>query len=274
MKKIACLLFLSLTIGIYALADTPSPGAVYTVSLSSENKLLVNVEAEIVPTGNILLVCPEGANHLPDKWATFMKNVAARNEKGQAVKIDHSGQGTWRIADPLPKKLVLNYEVEIKHDLTPWPFGSKEAAYVRDDSAFFTGASLFISMLELQNMKVRFKMPEDWNVTVAWEEDANERNALWAKDAEELLWIGMLAGKHLESKTRVGQLEVVMAVGQELGQSAEMFDRAIKAIIPAYNKIYGGGPLFQGLPLKKFVIIGNIDKKYDGGGAVFVRTIT
>lgn len=274
MKKIACLFILSLVLVLSADADTTQPTANYTVFLSAENKRLVRVEAEIFPTGNTLIVCPEGANHLPDKWATFMRNVSAEDENNRAVKIQYLGQGAWQIAEPLPKKLVLNYEVEIKHDLTNWTFGSKEAAYVRDDCVFYTGASLFITMPELENMKVQFKMPADWKVTVAWQEISKEKNSFRAANAEELLWIGMLAGKHLERKTKVGQLEVVMAVGQDLRQSVEQFDRAVKAIVPAYTKTYGGEPVFQGSPVKKFVIIANIDKNYVGGGAVFVQTIS
>jgi predicted metalloprotease with PDZ domain len=274
MKKIACFFCILLILGFTAYAETLQPAATYTVSLSSEDRRLVKVEAEIFPTGNTLIVCPEGANHLPDKWATFMRNVSAKDENNQPVKFQYLGGGVWQITEPLPKKLVLNYEVEIKHDLTNWTFGYKEAAYVRDDSVFLTGASLFITMLELENMKIQFKMPSDWKVTVAWQEISNEKNAFRAANAEELLWIGMLAGKHLERKTKVGQLEVIMAVGQDLRQSSEMFDRAVKAIVPAYVKTYGGEPVFQGLPVKKFVIVANIDKTYVGGGAVFVRTIS
>ncbi len=236
MKKIACVLILLQVLILTASASSSQPAATYTVSLNAENKRLVRVEAEILPTGNTLIICPEGANHLPDKWATFMRDVRTKDENNQPVKIQYLGQGAWQIAEPLPKKLVLNYEVEIKHDLTKWTFGSKEAAYVRDDNVFFTGASLFITMPELENMKVRFKMPDDWNVTVAWQEISGEKNAFRAGNAEELLWIGMLAGKHLERKTKVGNLEVVLAVGQDLRQSSEMFDRAVKAIIPAYVK--------------------------------------
>ncbi len=235
---------------------------------------LVRVKAEILPTGNMLVVCPEGANHLPDKWATFMRNVSAIDEKGQTVRLRHSGDGAWHIPEPLPKKLILNYEVEIKHDQSKWPFGSKEAAYARDDGVFLTGAALFITMLDLQNMNVRFDLPQDWKVSVAWEELTNEKNAFKANNAEELLWIGMLAGKHLERSTKVGQLEVVLAVGQDIRQSAEMLDRAVKAVLPRYVKIYGGEPVVQGSPLNKFVIIVNVDKDYVGGGAVFVRTIS
>lgn len=274
MKEIARVFVLLLILVFAAHADTSQPAATYTVYLSAENKRLVRVEAEISPVGNTLIVCPEGANHLPDKWATFMRNLSARDKNNRTVKIQYSGQGAWQIAEPLPKKLVLSYEVEIKHDLMNWTFGSKEAAYVRDDSVFFTGASLFITMLELKDVKVRFVMPADWKVTVAWQESANEKNAFRAANAEELLWIGMLAGKHHELKTKTGRLEVIMAVGQDLRQSSEMFDRAVKAIVPGYIKIYGGEPVFQGSPVKKFVIIANIDRNYVGGGAVFVRTIS
>jgi predicted metalloprotease with PDZ domain len=117
-------------------------------------------------------------------------------------------------------------------------------------------------------------MPDDWKITVAWQKISGEKNAFRAANAEELIWIGMLAGKHLERKTKVGNLEVVMSVGQDLRQSSAMFDRAVKTIVPAYIKTYGGEPVFQGSPVKKFVIIANIDRNYVGGGAVFVRTIS
>lgn len=123
-------------------------------------------------------------------------------------------------------------------------------------------------------MKVRFKMPDDCKVTVAWQEVLNEKNAFRAANAEELLWIGMLIGKHFERRTKVGQLEAITAVGQDLKESAAMFESAVKAVVPAYVRTYGGKPVFQDSPVKKFVIVVNIDKNYVGGGAVFVRTIS
>lgn len=147
MRKIACICISLLIFVFSAIARDLQTAATYTVFLSAENKRLVKVEAEIFPTGNALIVCPEGASHLPDKWATFMRNVSARDENNRDVKIQYLGQGAWQIAEPLTRKLTLNYEVEIKHDLASWTFGSKEAAYVRDDCSFFTGASFLLQCL-------------------------------------------------------------------------------------------------------------------------------
>ncbi len=246
----------------------------YTVNISEQDKRLVRIEARIIPKGNILAVCPEGANHLPDKWATFIRNLAAKDDSGAVIPLQYLGQGAWQIPEPLPKSITLTYDVLIKHDQGKWPFGAKEAAYVRDDCVFYTGASLFITMLELKNMTVRFNVPNGWKVTVPWQEVSGQENTFRVSDAEELVWIGMLVGKHLERKTHVGKLEVTLAIGQDLKPSAGLFDQTVKSIVPAYIKIYGGEPVFRGSSINKFVIFANRDPNYEGGGAVFVRTIS
>ena len=246
----------------------------YTVNISEQDKRLVRVEARIIPKGNILGVCPEGANHLPDKWATFIRNLTAKDDSGAVIQLQYLGEGAWQIPEPLPKSITLNYDVLIKHDQGKWPFGAKEAAYVRDDGVFYTGASLFITMLELTNMTVRFNVPNGWKVTVPWQEVSGQENTFRVSNAEELVWIGMLVGKHLERKTHVGNLEVTLAIGQDLKPSADLFDQTVKTIVPAYINIYGGEPVFRGSSINKFVIFANRDPNDEGGGAVFVRTIS
>ncbi len=250
------------------------PATQYTVNVSEQDKRLIKIEAHIIPVGNILAVCPEGANHLPDRWATFMSDLIARDDSGRVIPLQYLGQGAWQIPEPLPHSITLNYDVHIKHDQGKWPFGAKEAAYVRDDCAFFVGASLFITMLELKDMTVRFNVPDGWKVTVPWQITSDQKNAYRVPNAEELVWIGILVGTHLERTTQIGNLEVTLALGQDLQSSAELFDQAVKDVVPAYIEIYGGEPVVNGSSINKFVIFANRDPNYVGGGAVFVRTIS
>src|SRR5262249_42710764 len=117
-------------------AAEPLPADRFVVRIAAEDKRLVRVEAEFALDGDTVIMCPEGANQLPEKWATFVRSLAGADKNGKPVALSYAGGATWKVAAPAPKRVRLSYEVLIHHDERHWPFGNKEAAYVRKQCLF------------------------------------------------------------------------------------------------------------------------------------------
>lgn len=244
----------------------------YTVTLREYDKRLIRVDAHVVLTDSVLLMYPEGASHLPDGWATFIRDLVATDDSGARVNLKYVGNGQWIVPPPRPSSVNLQYEVLIHHDAGPWPFGSKEAAYARDDCVFLTGKALFIAQYQTTDAVVRFVLPASWTIATPWADaddagvprEASESKpatvvrAFRVPDVYELLEVGMLVGKHLERTIRFGGVEVTIAVGNELAPSLDLLHQTLAPLVPAAATMFGG------TPSGRFTVIANRDV-YDGG---------
>jgi len=246
--------------------------AQYTVTVPEQDKRLARIEARFPLNGDILLMYPEGATHLPDGWATFVRSLVARNDAGTVIPLQYLGQARWRVPEPLPQNINLSYEILIHHDQGRWPFGHDEAAYGKGDCVFYTGASLFIGVLNLENVMVQFNIPAEWRVSTSWRDIPSRQNTFSVSGVEELINVGMLVGRHLERRVRAGDLEVILAVGSDLRDSVGLFEATIRPIIPVAVNLFGGVPIIGGTRASKFVVIANRDT-FNGGGT-FIRSIS
>ena len=263
------LLFGSLSLlPTYAAQTSPQ----YTVTVPEQDKRLAKIEVRFSPKTDTILMYPEGANHLPDGWATFVRGLVAKTDAGAVIPLQYLGQARWKVSEPLPQNINLSYEILIHHDQGRWPFGHDEAAYAKRDCVFYTGASLFIGALDFEIIDVQFNVPSGWHVSTPWKEVAGKQNAFSVSGVEELINVGMLVGKHTERSVKIGNLEVILAVGQDLKESVDLFEATIKPLVPAAINLFGGLPVINGTPTGKFVVIANKDV-FDGGGT-FIRSIS
>lgn len=268
-KFFVCLLFCVVCTGLAQAAETAPD---FSITIAETNRRLIKVEALLPVRGNLLMMHPAGANHLPESWASFIRNLGARDDAGRNVQLQSIGKARWRIPEPLPPIIHLSYELLIEHDQGNWPFGHDEAAYVKEDCVFFVGRALFIGEPSLKNINVRFHLPEGWRVSAPWQNLEHEPFVFSVPRAEELLNAAVLVGKHYERRVRMEDLEVVIASGQDLKNAADLFEATIKPIVPAAIKLFGGSPVIDGSPSNRFLIIANRDT-FDGGGT-FPRSIS
>lgn len=244
---------------------TPSaPGTCYIVSMASHDRRSVRVRAHIVLTDTLLLMYPEGADHVPDSWATFVRDLVATDGAGNVLPLRSLGHAQWSVPTPRPATLDLSYEVLIHHDAGQWPFGSKEAAFARDDATFLTGKALFITQYAMADVRVRWDLPAEWKLATPWGEVLGTPNTYRVKDVYELLEVGMMVGRHIQRTTTMGDVSVTLAVGHDLEQSVTLLEQTVQPIIAAAARI------FAGTPPGKFVVIANRDS-YDGG-TTFTRS--
>jgi len=251
---------------------------VYTMKIAGYDNRTIVVQAHIVLADSLLLMYPDGADHVPESWATYLRNLTATDDAGRPVPLRYLGKAQWSVPAPLPAAINLTYEILVHHDAGRWPFGSKEAAYARDDFVFVTGKALFIAQYQTIDATVHVVLPRGWSVTTPWADtlpsDTTGPTAGGTSGAQsqvptvtrsftvsnvyELLEVGMLMGKYLERTIRSGDVKVTFAVGRDLASALDLFDASMRPLVPAAAAVFGG------TPKGKFVVIANRDT-YDGG---------
>lgn len=261
--------------------QTPGGAAdrtVYTIRIAGYDNRSVEVSAHFVLADSLLLMYPEGADHVPESWATYVRNLAATDDAGRPVSLRYLGHAQWSVPAPQPAAINLRYEVVVHHDAGTWPFGSKEAAYAREDCVFLTGKALFIAQYQTADATVQVVLPQGWSVATPWADAPGGdtpaptsevtpgtptgaptvTRSFAVPNVYELLEVGMLIGKHLERTIRSGEVAATFAVGRDLASALDLFDTAMRPLVPAAAAVFGG------TPKGKFVVIANRDT-YDGG---------
>ena len=107
-------------------------------------------------------------------------------------------------------------------------------------------------------------------LSTPWNEVHGKQNTFSISGVEELINVGMLIGKHIERIVKIGDLKVILAVGQDLTESVDLFETTIKALVPAAVDLFGGVPVINGMQTGKFVVIANKDV-FDGARNLYPK---
>ena len=245
----------------------------YTVSVDDIANRKVKVKATLFPKSDTLLMSPFGATHLKDGWATFVEDLEATNSEGEKIAVEKMETGVFVLNPNRKGKPVhLSYKVNIKHDKGNWPFGYKEAAYVKDEMLMATGNALFITRLDVDSAIVKFVLKEPYKVANAWKQTA--LNTYVARGAEELVWTVLAIGRFNLSEIQTGKTKIVLAYGDEMSASKNLIEPTIRKAVKKYESIYGSSPSKQATAPDKYVYVLNVDTSYVGGGAAFTNSIS
>jgi predicted metalloprotease with PDZ domain len=238
----------------------------YVLTVRSANPTVTEVEASLAVTDDILEMDEGYAEHLPDRWAKFVHGLSARDTAGRSIALQYLGAAKWRIPAPRPSVIRLTYRVTLDHDKEDWPFGAKEAAYRKPDWYFYTSRTLFIGNAHLSGVSVQFRLPASWTVTTPWTEVAGARNTFRVPNFDELTNVALVMGKYATRTVRSGESQVTIALGRDLADALDVFERTARSLLPAATNVFGGAPAGT------FVVLAN-RATYSSGGA-FIRSVS
>ncbi|MEO7907979.1 MAG: hypothetical protein ABIT06_13465, partial [Saprospiraceae bacterium] len=245
----------------------------YIVSVTDVKSRKVQIKARLFPNNDTILMSPFGANHLENGWANFVTDLVAKNKLNERINIQSIDGGAY-VFSPYRKEEEINleYTVNLTHEKEKWPFGYKEAAYVRESMIVFTGNALFISRLDMKNATVRFVLPKNFMITNAWERTGP--NTYKVHNPTELVWTVMAIGQYNITNINTGKIKIKLVYNARLRGSKKMISSTITAAVKQYEKIYNGKPVNSSTQSDKFVYVINVDTGYVGGGAVFTNSIS
>lgn len=241
-------------------------GPQYTITMKDLDSRIVHVECRFHPSRNTINMSSKNAGQVKDGWAKFVRDLKAIDLQGEAIPVKYLGNARWQIQGNVDQPLTLTYDLILEHEKEKWPFGADEAAYVKDDCAFFVSKALFVTDQGFKDAIVHFDVPDGWRVSTPWRRVDGRPNTFRMRDFTEMTGVCLLIGSHVERVFRTGPFEITIAMGHDLAEAYPLMEDIIQRGAKIFMEWFGSAPNLR------FVIIINRDE-FDGGGA-FERSIS
>jgi predicted metalloprotease with PDZ domain len=221
-------------------------GADYVVAVVAERPRVAAVTARLRPAAPGLCMTRAAADTgLTHGWATFVHDLEVRSLAGAALDARYDGAGCWHI--PTHDAVTVTYEVLLQHDRFPNEPGDDELAYAGEWGQFWTGRALFLEGARPQTVRVRFELPDGWQVTAPWTATAKP-DEFRPVDVDALLDNGFMLGRHAtRTLARPGAHVQIGLAGAgptaRAGEVAAILESALDAFTALHRRPPPGGEL-------------------------------
>ena len=203
-----------------------------------------------------------GTEWLYDGYARYLQDLTVIDANGKMLQVEEIGKTQWIVEVEDESPVTLHYKVLLNHDERDWPFGRNEAPYAQEDCVFWPGYALFI-VGEVKDIELKVDVPESWHVSTPWDQVEPNEHHFVCEDQDDLMFAYLVLGEYGKSRARVGDTEVIVALGGRFKASISEAQGTVEALLKGYATVYGGTPKGQIL----FVANPYGEKGYPGGGA-------
>ncbi len=242
----------------------------YNLNFTKQDQNIVHIKTDldltVAKNRFFMITHPSPTN--PDGEAKFLKNLMVKNQKGQQQPITYLGEGTWEIQSKTTGNYAIEYDIITEHGTENWDHcgGYDEVAYKTSEGLFFTGYSLFVvpdipSLGDVKDVSVHFTLPKNWKVSTSWGKTSKPNDFIVNNDLRFLLNNCIFVGSHYEREIKIGDFELLFALGNSMKVSENDFIDLMKPIIEATTKVFGGSPK------KKYLIVVNESNVITDGSA-------
>ncbi len=240
--------------------------AKYVVSIDKDTPRILRVQAEIPVVDGRISMHPNGADQFPKRWAEFVRNITATDERGTQLRLTELPDAAWQVNSANGSLVRLNYEVQLTHSEHNWAGGIDCVAFSREGNIFATGRTFLITSGDPKGSAVSFQLPPGWRVSGSWTPAEGSRDRFTAGNKTELLESMFLAGTHEEFNFRRSGFDLTFAVGGEgLRSKRSKFESLASGVLDYYIRLMGGVPKPPPAnPLKRAVVIINPGEDTDG----------
>ena len=203
-----------------------------------------------------------GTEWLYDGYARYLRDLTVIDANGNILPIEEIGKTQWIVEVQDESPVTLHYKVLLNHDERDWPFGRNEAPYAQADCIFWPGYALFI-VGEVKDIELKVDVPDNWHVSTHWEQIEQDGHHFVCEDQDDLMFAYLVLGEYCKSRAKVGDTEVVVALGGRFKASICEVQGTVEALLEGYATVYGGTPKGRIL----FVANPYGEKGHLGGGA-------
>ncbi len=203
-----------------------------------------------------------GTEWLYDGYARYLRDLTVIDANGKTLQVEEIGKTQWIVEVQDESPVTLDYKVLLNHDTRDWPFGRNEAPYAQSDCVFWPGYALFI-VGEVKDIELKVDVPDNWHVSTHWEQVASDGHRFVCEDQDDLMFAYLVLGEYCKSLAKVGDTEVVVALGGRFKASISEVQGTVEALLEGYATVYGGTPKGRIL----FVANPYGEKGHLGGGA-------
>ena len=203
-----------------------------------------------------------GTEWLYDGYARYLRDLTVIDANGKTLQVEEIGKTQWIVEVQDESPVMLHYKVLLNHDARDWPFGRNEAPYAQADCVFWPGYALFI-VGEVKDIELKVDVPDNWHISTHWEQVASDGHRFVCEDQDDLMFAYLVLGEYCKSCAKVGDTEVVVALGGRFKASISEVQGTVEGLLKGYANIFGGTPKGRIL----FVANPYGEKGYLGGGA-------
>lgn len=249
MAKTRCLRTLSLlplvlmAILVFSLeARATQPEASYDVRVAENNPLQIFVEALIPIRESRVFMAPWGADHLPNGWGTFVKNLQIKDSHGRPIAFVSKPKGEWRISDQFDGLAKLSYEVDLSFTKTKWPYGNEQAGTYQNNALFIVTKALFIVSDTTSSYLVNFNVPATWKLSTPWRKVSANKQSFRVQNNNGLINNSVVLGKHIEYIFNEGNFTFTLALLGAMEESKDLIALTLKKTLLTYIQIFDRTP--------------------------------
>lgn len=241
-------------------AATPPEPDVYEVRFAPDRSA-VEVEARITLRDSKLQMRRSvWSAHLPDRWATFVRDLRASAGGSSQRPLPYLGDARWDAGDLVGERIRLSYRVLLRHDRRRWPYGARESVRRTQRAVHLVSMAVLVHAPSVGPFRVILEVPPGWDAVASWDPDGTGYRG---RGAHELVHSLVVAGE-IRPRPIVsgGRRWTLVTDGVEPGER-ERATALLSDVVDAATDLFGGAP--SGRRLVVMV------RGPDGGGAAFHR---
>jgi predicted metalloprotease with PDZ domain len=231
----------------YSAADSRSINqqktyAKYRVSIKESNPLMADIEAEITVKDGRLFMAAWGADHLPNGWASFVRNLRIHDGTGKTISLESKPNGVWQLGGISGNWVRLSYQIDLSFTKTKWIYGNEQAGAFQDDALFVVSKALFIVSDAPARYQISFNLPADWKVAAPWQNSDKAPRTFIAEDKNDLINNSVVLGKPAEYVFKEGSFTFTLALLGRMREAKDLIAPALQKTLHSYIRIFDKTP--------------------------------
>jgi predicted metalloprotease with PDZ domain len=215
----------------------------YRIRFDESNPLLANVEAEIAVKDGHLSMAEWGADHFPNGWASFVKNLRVTDSAGKVINYESKPNGAWQLTSISNGSVRLSYQVDLSFTKNKWIYGNEQAGVYQDGALFIVTKALFIVSDDSSDYQVNFNLPTDWKISAPWQTNsAGDGRSFVAADKNDLINNSVVLGKHIEYVFKEGNFTFSLALLGRTKDAKDLVAPTLQKTLHSYIQIFDKTP--------------------------------
>jgi predicted metalloprotease with PDZ domain len=223
-----------------AVLDGQQAAAEYHVRIAADASQ-AEVRAVIPVGATRLFMDPVQADHLPEGWATFVRDLDVRVE-GTPVRVERLRPPEWRLPPEAKGPVTFAYRVDLRFAAEPWPAGNEQAGARFDDALYLVGRALFVDTDWAGIRRITFELPRGWRVSSPWKPAAENGLTFEAEDSTDLTRNSIVIGRHTSVRVAAGPFDLELALPGPAHSARPLVDPVLRRVLAAYVRLFPNTP--------------------------------